>query len=222
MKTILICLICLFTLNVKAQVAGTYNQIPTTELTEGRVFYITDKNVWVEYRGGAWHSISDGYILQSEVINLQETLNLISGGTNYRTKVEVNADVICTLSPANTLKDTGLQFPMAGGTTYRFYAVIPYTAAAITTGSRWTITAPATTWLSYTSTYTLTATTQTINHLSAINLPSLCNATSNINNLCIIEGVITPTVNGIFKIQFASEILNSAITLKKGATLEHW
>jgi hypothetical protein len=145
-------------------------------------------------------------------------------GTAYRTLVSTNADVINNNSTANTLADvTGLSFNVIAGNTYRFYAMIPYTSAATNTGSRWTINAPATSLLNYSSRYTLTATSQTVNYASAINIPTSCNNTSTSNaNLAIIEGVIKPSANGTVQIRFASEVANSAITAKAGATLEYW
>ena len=144
-------------------------------------------------------------------------------GGNYRTLVTLGSDVINNNATLNTLADvTGLSFSVTAGVTYHFYALIPYTSAATTTGSRWTINAPATTLLSYTSRYTLTATTQTTNFASVVGIPAASNATSLANNIAIIEGVITPSANGTVIIRFASKVASSAITAKAGATLEWW
>ena len=125
-----------------------------------------------------------------------------------------------TTSYANV---TGLSFAVVAATTYRFYALIPYTAAATTTGSRWSITGPAATLISYTSSYTLTATTQTVNYLSAYDLPAVANATSlATGNIAMIQGFITPSASGTVTIRFASEVAASAITALAGATLEVW
>lgn len=170
-----------------------------------------------------------GDVVGGQVVGLVKqndynTMVTATGGSSYRTKVELLADVINSNAVANTLQDvTGLSFSVVSGTTYRFYAVIPYNSAATTTGSRWTINAPASTLLSYTSTYCLTATTQTINYASAVSIPAASNASSlSTGNVCIIQGVIRPSANGTFQIRFASEVLNSAITAKAGATLEYW
>ena len=148
----------------------------------------------------------------------------IPSGTAYRTLVTTTSDVINNNAVANTLADvTGLFFNVIAGNTYRFYAMIPYTSAATNTGSRWTINTPASTILNYTSRYTLSSTSQTVNFASAVNQPASCNNTSTTNaNLAIIEGVIKPSANGTVQIRFASEISNSAITAKAGATLEYW
>jgi hypothetical protein len=145
-------------------------------------------------------------------------------GTAYRTLVNTTSDVVNSNSTANTLADvTGLFFNVLAGNIYRFYAIIPYTSATTNNGSRWTINAPTSTLLNYTSRYTLSSTSQTINYASAINIPTSCNNTSTTNaNIAIIEGIIKPSVNGTVQIRFASELANTAITAKAGASIEYW
>lgn len=138
--------------------------------------------------------------------------------------VSIAADVTNNHAPANTLADvTGLMFPVTAGQRYWFRFVIQYTAAATTTGSRWTINGPAITELRYSSSYTLTATTQTINHgLAAYNLPAASNATSIVvANMAVIEGFILPSANGNVVARFASEVANSAIVAKRGAMVQY-
>ncbi len=144
-------------------------------------------------------------------------------GSNYRNLVTLGTDIPSN-STANTLTDiTGFLFSVTAGNTYRFYVIIPYTSAATSTGSRWTISAPAATFLNYTSRYTLTATSQTVNFASSAGLPGSCNATSlTAGNVAIIEGVIKPSVSGTVQIRFASEVSSSTVTAKAGATLEWW
>lgn len=114
---------------------------------------------------------------------------------------------------------TGLQFPVVSGTRYWFRFVIPYSAAATTTGSRFSLNGPAVTVLRYRSEYTLTATARTINDgLTGYNLPAAANATSLAEgNLAIIEGVIAPSASGSVIARFASEVSASAITVRAGA-----
>jgi len=135
--------------------------------------------------------------------------------------VSLTADVVNNNAVANTLQDvTGLSFGVIGDTRYRFRVVCVYTSAATGTGSRWTINGPTATFLAYTSCYTLTATTQTVNHLTAYQLPAASNATSiAAGSIAIIEGVLVPAVSGTVQVQFASEIANSAITCKAGSHL---
>jgi hypothetical protein len=127
-------------------------------------------------------------------------------------------------SAANSLKDvTDLKFPVASGKTYGFRFMIPYTSAATSTGSRWTLNGPATSFLTYSSCYTLTATSRTDNYAAAYGVPAACNASSlTAGNVAVIEGIITPSADGYVQAQFASKVLNSAITAKKGANVTYW
>lgn len=145
-------------------------------------------------------------------------------GFSNRNIVSISTDVTNSNAVANTLADvTGLSFNVTAGILYHFYAIIPYTSASPSNGSRWTIDAPATTLLNYTSRYTINATSETVNYANAINVPTGCNNNSNPNgNLAIIEGLIKPSANGTLQIRFASEGANAAITAKAGASLEYW
>ena len=133
------------------------------------------------------------------------------------------ADVINNNAVANTIADvTGLSFAVSAGVRYWFRFIIPYTAAAATTGSRWSINGPATTLLFYRSTYILTTTTETLNAaLTAYNLPATCNASSvAAGSVAFIEGVVQPSVDGTVIARFASEVTLSAITAKAGAMVD--
>jgi hypothetical protein len=147
--------------------------------------------------------------------------NCIGGAENI---VTLGADVTNNNATANTIANvTGLSFPVVAGTTYRFKALINYTSAATTTGSRWSINGPAATTLSYTSKYTLTAATETTNFASAYNIPAASNAGSlTTGNVARIKGVITPSANGTVTVRFASGVASSAITAKAGSTLMWW
>lgn len=148
----------------------------------------------------------------------------IPAGSYIRNVITLTSDISNNNSTANTLEDvTGLSFDVVSGIIYRFYALIPYSSAATNNGSRWTINAPASTLLNYTSRYTLSATSETVNYAGAINIPAACNNNSILNgNLAIIEGIIKPSANGTVQIRFASEGANITITAKAGATLEYW
>ncbi|MBW7898910.1 hypothetical protein B188_06460 [Candidatus Brocadiaceae bacterium B188] len=88
---------------------------------------------------------------------------------NYRNKKVLSADVSTnsTVAISTMVNITGLSFGVNSGTTYRFSAMIIYTADATTTGSRWTINGPATTLLAYRSQYSLTSTSNTFNTANA-------------------------------------------------------
>lgn len=132
----------------------------------------------------------------------------------------LSADVINSNATANTMMDiSDLSFPVIAGKVYHFKAVINYTAAATTTGSRWSINGPAAS-VSYKSVYTLTATTLTTNYSSAYDFPAASNLTSlAAGNIAEIEGFVVPSADGTVVVRFASEIANSAITAKKGSIL---
>jgi len=124
-------------------------------------------------------------------------------------------NVVNNNATPNTLADvTGLSFDFTANTTYAFKFFIVYSSAATTTGSRWAINGPATTFMNYRSHYTLSATSITNNAgLSAYNTPSGASASSlTSNNIAIIEGIIRPSANGTVIARFASEITASAIT----------
>jgi hypothetical protein len=141
-----------------------------------------------------------------------------TGATLYT----ATADVVN--SAADTLANfTGLTHTVEAGDKYRFRAVCHYSADATTSGSRWTINGPAATAAStgYASRYTLTATTETVNHgLAAVQLPAAANLTTaaTTGNVAVVEGFYTPSAAGTFAIQFAAEA--GTITGKAGSTLE--
>lgn len=138
------------------------------------------------------------------------------------TTVVLGADVINNNGVANTIADvTGLSFAVTANNTFYFQFNILFTAAATTTGSRWSINGPASpTYLNYESRYSLTTTTETRNALlQAYDQPSAANGTSATtgNNWARIEGVIRPTANGTVIARFASEVASSAIVAKVGS-----
>ena len=134
--------------------------------------------------------------------------------------VVLSADVINNNATANTIADvTGLSFPVVAGGKYQFEFFIDYTAAATTTGSRWSISGPAFTRLSYAGNWALTSTTNTFSNAWAYDLPAAANTTSpsTAGNFCYISGLIQPSADGNVIARFASEIASSAITAKAGS-----
>jgi hypothetical protein len=133
--------------------------------------------------------------------------------------IAIMAGVVNASAVANTLKDvTGLKFPVQSGKRYNFKFHIPYNVAATATGSRWTINGPAFNQLNYHSRYTLSATAETVNFLSAYNLPSASNASSILmGNVAIIEGTLTAAADGDVIARFASEVANSSVAVLPGA-----
>lgn len=145
-----------------------------------------------------------------------------NASTTGITAVVLGSDVTNNNAVANTIADvTGLSFSVTNGKTYYFKAIIRYTAAATTTGSRWGVNCSAGTAanLTFTSEYTLTSTTSTRNAMvQAFDSPAASNATSVVAvNMAKLEGHFTPTADGTFIIRFASEVANSAIVAKAGS-----
>ncbi len=136
------------------------------------------------------------------------------------TEAVLTSTVVNNNATANTLQDiTGLTLPVVSGRTYRFELFGSYTSAATTTGSRWTINGPSFSSLAYESTYTLTATTQTINYSAAYLLPAASNASSlTAGNTVYLQGVVAVTADGDLQARFASEVSASAITALPGMT----
>ena len=138
--------------------------------------------------------------------------------------VVLGSDVVNNNAIANTIADvTGLSFSVTSGKTYYFEFYIPYTAAATTTGSRWSINGPATSNLVFSSEYSLTATTTTRNaNVITYDLPAASNATSagtTAGNMAQIYGIIKPSADGTVIARFASEVTSSAITALAGSVV---
>jgi len=157
---------------------------------------------------------------------LKQSINQgANASTSGLTAVVLGSDVTNNNAVANTIADvTGLSFSVTAAKWYYFKAVIYYTAAATTTGSRWGVncTAGTAAQLSFTSEYSLTTTTTTRNALiQAFDSPAASNATSasTTNNMAVLEGYFQPTATGTFIIRFASEVLSSAIVAKAGSVL---
>ncbi len=147
---------------------------------------------------------------------------LVSAAVNSLNTVVLASDVTNNNAVANTIADvTALSFAVTAGETYWFEFVIPYTAAAATTGSRWSINGPGSpTRLHYRSEYTLAATTTTVNSATAYDIPAASSASSlTAGNVATIWGVIQPSANGTVIARFASEVASSAVVAKAGAFL---
>jgi hypothetical protein len=197
------------TVTIKLDANGTEYTLFKTTLATGEK---------IEYQEGQGFKViaNSGAVKQS----INQGNNTI--GTSL-TAVVLGSDVTNNNGTANTIQDvTGLSFSVTAGKTYYFKFVIPYTAAATTTGSRWAVNCTAGTAanLSMISEYSLTATTSTRNgNVQAFDSPAASNATSAAtgNNMAIMEGKFTPTADGTFIARFASEVSASAIVAKAGA-----
>lgn len=150
-----------------------------------------------------------------------------SAAVNSLNLVVLAADVTNNNATANTIASiTGLEFSVTAGEGYKFKFTIFYTAAATSTGSRWSIAGPTSpTQLAFSTRNTLAAAAGTDGETTTFNTaydsPAASNASSAAaGNIAIIEGFIEPSANGTVTGRFASEITNSAIVAKKGSLLE--
>ena len=197
------------TVTVKLDINGDEYILWKGVLGTGELLQYNDKN------GFTVMTIS-GAIKQSQMFGSSNV------AVNTLNVVVMAEDVVNNNATLNTIADvTGLSFPVTAGETYWFEFVIPYTSAATTTGSRWSINGPASpTLLHYRSEYTLAATTTTVNSATAYDIPAASNATSlAAGNVATIWGFINPSGSGSVIARFASETANTAITAKAGATL---
>lgn len=169
--------------------------------------------------GGFWVADNQGRAVAQNVQNAGVPI------TDSDTIVRLTADVTNNNATANTLQDvTGLSFAVTNGKLYEFTFQVIYTAAATTTGSRWTISGPTATYLNYTSEYSLTTTTTTRNALlQAYDQPAAANATSAAtgSNWALLYGVIQPSADGTVQLRFASEVASSAIVAKINSFLRY-
>ncbi len=197
---------------VQKDVSGTNVELAQANLLPGEALRYTSNRGWICYD-------AEGREKQAPVGSQVYVTTAV-------TNVVLASDVVNNNATANTMQDvTGLSFPVISGETYWFSFVIPYQAAASTTGSRWSINGPASpTLLSYVVDNTLTVSTSTLGSQSAYDVPAAANATSAVasslgGNIARIEGFIRPSADGTVIARFASEVAASAITAKAGALL---
>ncbi len=195
---------------VRADISGTKRILMRATLAQFERLEYDEGRGWSVYSssGAVKHSLNQG--------------NSPAQSGNQR--VVLGADQTNNNATANTIASvTGLQFPVLAGNRYWFKFVIDYTAAATTTGSRWSITGPAFTRLSYRSQYSLTTTSDTFNTAVAYDIPAASNASSASTggNVAVVEGFIQPSANGDVIARFASEISNSAIVAKQGSFVDY-
>lgn len=200
--------------------SDTINHLVTINLNDGSNSYtllktIISPNEKIEYQEGV------GFKVINTTGAVKQTIT--QGNNSITSNLSLNilgSDVINNNATANTMKDvTGLSFPVDANRTYYFKFIIDYTAAATTTGSRWSINGPSFSRLSYVSTYSLTTVSNTFNTCVAYDTPSASNTSSAVvaGNISIIEGIISTTNSGTIIARFASEVASSAITAKTGS-----
>lgn len=164
----------------------------------------------------------------TDALGRQKVVQYANVGTASGSSINIavlGSDVTNNNGTANTIADvTGLSFSVVSGKMYYFEFNIVYTAAATSTGSRWSINGPTTTYLCFTSEYSLTASTSTRNAaLQTYDLPAASNATSGAtgNNWAFINGIIQPSADGTVIARFASEVSSSAIVAKANSFVRY-
>lgn len=196
------------TVTVRIDLNGTKYVLTAVTLAQG------ERLVYQE--GAGWQVYTIAGALKT---SLNQGTNAVASGDSV---VVLGSDVTNNNATLNTIQDvTGLSFPVVNGTRYWFQFRIRYTAAAGTTGSRWSINGPSQNELTYDSEYALTATSRTLNiAVITYDLPAASNATSpqtTGGNFARITGIIRPTADGSVIARFASEIANSAIIARAGS-----
>jgi hypothetical protein len=144
-----------------------------------------------------------------------------SASTLGVTNTVVLQEDVANSADATYANVTGLSFAVEADLTYSFRFVIPYTAAAGTTGSAWAVSGPASPTAIYVrSSYPSAATTETYNAVDDYDLPAAGNGDTPAGATAIIEGVIEPSAAGTVIARFLSDVNTSAITAKAGAYVE--
>lgn len=202
---------------VKFDANGTeYELIKVTLAPQERLEYVEGQGFSVYTTAGA----------------LKNSLNQGNNATSSSLSTTVlGGDVTNNNASANTIADiTGLSFAVNSGNTYYFKFIIWYTAAATTTGARFSINGPTNSLLGYRTSSGLSAAATagtdvfTDVNVAAYDSPAASNAssptaTSGQANIAILEGLITPTANGSVIARFASEVSSSAIVAKAGSVV---
>lgn len=169
---------------------------------------------------------STGYrvLNQQGGVKTQTSQGIITGGGNWTT-ITLGSDVVNNNAVANTLQDvTGLFFTAAAGNSYQYIFEGVFEAAIATTGSRWTVKAPASSTNVYWNEWTLAATTRTTGTYNADELPAASNTTSvvGVANRFRVVGNLIAGADGDVQLRFASEIAASAITAKANMCTCDW
>lgn len=144
-------------------------------------------------------------------------------GAPASSRVVLAADVTNNNVVANTLADvTGLEFLVEANLLYHFRFVLLYTAAAATTGARFSVNGPAKTTLTYTSETPSSTTAMIKSNNSDYNMPSAAGSASNAaGSIGVVEGFVKPSSSGLLIARFASEVASSAVVVKAGSFVEY-
>jgi len=181
--------------------------------------------------GGGGHVIED----EGTPLTQRTKLNFVGGGVavtddsgDDATVVTVEAGtrqmVVIDSDVANTTTSfadaTDLKFPVVNAGIYWFKFVVDYTAAATTTGSKWSINGPSASRLNYQEKFVNSSTTESYQPGYTTYDTGVVTGASTTSALAFIEGFITASASGDVICRFASEVGGSAITVKSGSFVE--
>lgn len=136
--------------------------------------------------------------------------------------VKLEADISPAATAIAAADITGLSFPVTANTHYTYRFLILFQTTATTTGIRLGVTHPAATLTAYTANIPAAAD-------GAAGMYSGWGTTSgdlvvgtgaqaiNTTYLATIEGVLLPSANGTLQARYATEVANSAVTVKRGS-----
>lgn len=179
---------------------------------------LTANNVLLGNGTGALQVVApgtSGNVLTSNGTTWQSTAPAAGGDT----LVVLGSDV--ANSTTSFADITGMSFSVTSGETYHFDAVIAYTSAATTTGSKWSVNGPAApTLLAYRTESPTATTTSRLDYADNYDTGGPSTQSPGITNLVAkIEGIVKVSASGTFALRFGSEVASSAITAKAGSVL---
>lgn len=206
------------TLKFKVQADGTVRVGGTTADATGALLVLDTKNTSGDPTG-----INGGMYYNSSTNTFRCHENGVWYDCISRHKIVLGSDVADSTGACTNTDITGLNFSVASGQTYRFYAHLEYTAAATTTGSAWSATGPANNFFSLFQQSPLTGGTMFGGGTDGSDSGQCStDSSSAAGNVATLSGTISPTASGTVQLRAATEVDTSAITVKAGSTLEWW
>lgn len=140
---------------------------------------------------------------------------------------ELSADASAVVGTTFADAATGLNVPVVNGVTTRFQFIIAWVANALTTGAKFSLLGPANTRLMFDVRYNTTATalsrTTSLGQTNDFVTVAVGTASDAARNLCIIEGLITPSASGDLKLRSGAEVASpGSVTVKAGSSVLYW
>lgn len=165
-------------------------------------------------------------ITAAELVRIEQGI----ADANPRTVIALSADQVINNATAGAFSDlTGLSIPMLANTTYEFTGTIWWSVAATTTGFRWGLAGPTGT-LTAAAEYLTSTSAEAIWAQSISNAaiaPTMVATTTSafaaplFNQLTYVGMVTCGATAGSLRVQFASELASTALTVKRGSSLSY-